>query len=254
MPAAAARTMTVLSVLASSSEPMTVAQLAAETKIARASLGRLLESLRQEGGVTVDEAGRFGPSLLLWGIGAATMNRLGVRDTAFPYLTDISGRIPAHVSLCVPAFPRAVAVETWSTVGGHLTSRFVWRSMPMLGNAAGRVMAAHECEERREMLLAEPIRQRTPFTRTDPVELRAELDRVREQGYCAVDREDMDDISGFAVALFGEGGAVRGSVSFARSGPLDATFVQNFAPLAVGVAERISWELGWREGSGSRVS
>ena len=142
MPAAAVRTLTVLSVLAASDEPLTVAQIASRTNIARASVSRLLDSLCEEGGVTSDGSGRYAPSLALWSIGAAALNRLSVRDTAFPYLTDVSGRIPAHVTLCMPEFPRAVAIEAWHTVGGHLMSRFPARTFPLLTNAAGRVIAA----------------------------------------------------------------------------------------------------------------
>ncbi len=254
MPAAAVRTLTVLSVLATSDEPLTVAQIASRTNIARASVSRLLDSLCEEGGVTTDGTGRYAPSLALWSIGAAALNRLSVRDTAFPYLTDISGRIPAHVTLCMPEFPRAVAIEAWHTVGGHLMSRFPARTFPLLTNAAGRVIAAYDCDARQDELLRGPIERRTPFTRTDPAELRAELGRIRQQGYAVIDREAMEDLSGFAVPLLGPDGTAVASVGFGRTGALDPAFVQAHVPVALGVAERISWELGWRPRDDSRVS
>ncbi|HMS57477.1 MAG TPA: IclR family transcriptional regulator [Tepidiformaceae bacterium] len=254
MPAAAARTLTVLSVLAASAEPLTVAQISARTGIARASVSRLLDSLCEEGGITTDGSGRFTTSLALWRIGAAALNRLAVRDIAFPYLTDISGRIPAHVTLCVPEYPNGIAVESWHTVGGQLMSRFPARTFPLLTNAAGRVIAAHESEARREALLAVPLKQRTPLTRTDPGELRAELDLIRRQGYATIDREDNEDVSGFAVPLLGPEGTAAGSIGFGRTGALEAAFVQANVPVALGVAERISWELGWRQRNESRVS
>lgn len=255
MPAAASRTLTVLSVLARSDEPLSVSQLAAETGIARASLVRLLDSLVEEGGVCADGAGRYRPTLRLWTLGAGTINRFRVREVAFPYLTDLSQRIPSHVNLCLPDYPYGWVVESFIAVGGRLTSRLLPEGRHhLLANAVGRAIAAHETRTRQEELLRNVPPPRTRYSMTNPEDIAAELAEVLRRGYATIDRENAGDVSGFAVPLLDGSGRAAGSIGFARSGPLEESFVTEYVPLAIEVAERISWELGWRSGHSLRVS
>lgn len=255
MPAAAHRTLGVLAALASSPEPLTVSQLTTETSIPRASLVRLLAALEEEGGVVLDDAGGYRPSLLLWRIGAGTVNRLGVRDVAFPYLVDLARKVPSHVNLCLPDFPRGSVIESFLAVGGRLTSRLLDNnSFHLLANAVGRVIAAHETEGNQLALLRIPVRRATQWSRCDATDLAEELAATRARGYATIDREHMADVSGFAVPLFDANSRPVGSLGFARNGPLEESFVSEFVPLAIESAERISWELGWRRGQGFRVS
>lgn len=255
MPAAASRTLTVLSVLSRSEEPLSVSQLTAETGIARASLVRLLDSLAEEGGVRADDAGRYRATLVLWTLGAGTINRYRVREVAYPYLADLSQRIPSHVNLCLPDYPYGWVVESFISVGGRLTSRLLPDARHhLLANAVGRVIAAHEPAHRQEELLRDVPPPRTPYSMTNAEDIAAELEGVKQRGYATIDRENVADVSGFAVPLLDGTERAAGSIGFARSGPLEESFLTEYIPLAVEVAERISWELGWRSGQSSRVS
>lgn len=254
MPAAVGRALTVLDILANADAPRTTSQIAADAGIARASVVRLLDSLVADGSVELDEAGGYRTTLALWRLGSASVNRLVVREIAFPYLVELTASVPAHVTLCLAEFPEGIVVESWRSVAGRLLSRFMGGRFHLLANAAGRAIAAHESDEIQEALLAIPLPQATEHTHVDPRWLREELACVRAQGYATIDREHDADVSGFALPLLNAEGRPAASMGFARMGPLDQDFVHQHVPMAKDVAQRISWELGWRGGGDSRVS
>lgn len=87
---------------------------------------------------------------------------------------------------------------------------------PLHATAAGKVLLAHLSDERREQILAGPLRSLTPRTVTDPKQLRAELRILRQRGY-AIDEEGfiphlraaaapVRDSSGEVVAAVAVGG------------------------------------------------
>jgi hypothetical protein len=56
------------------------------------------------------------------------------------------------------------------------------------------------------------LTQRTPRTLTDPVAIRAELARVKEQGYAVADEEAVAGIIALAVPIYGPSGGVEAAI------------------------------------------
>lgn len=80
-------------------------------------------------------------------------------------------------------------------------------------NAPGKAILANKSDEAVEGFVREDdLRERTPNTITDEVELRAELDRIREDGYAVDDGELIAGMTGIAAPIVTED-AVRGSVA-----------------------------------------
>ena len=247
MPAAAARTLTLMNILASCPTGLTLSQLAHRTGIARASLGRLLDSLVSEQIVVADiKGGRYSASLRVWEPAAVLMTERRVREVAFPYMVELSRAVSSQVNLTLSELPETVGVETVSTMGERVMSRLLYTRQPALANASGRVIAAFVSEEARRSMFALPRERFTTNTVTDEPALRDELAKIRANGFATNDREQDPNVSGVAAPLFDANGCPVGALGLSRRAALDQAFVELAAPLAVAIAQRISAALGFR--------
>jgi len=255
LPAAAARALAVMNALATSPEGLTTSQLAQRTGIARASLGRLLESLVAGHAVLVDgEASRYFASLGIWEPAAMLMTELRVREVAFPYMVELSRAVQNQVNLAFPELPDIVYTETVLAVDGRVTSRLLYTRRPALATASGRVAVAFTDDTSMCRAFSVPLEKTTPSSRTSEPELREELARIRKAGYATIDRENDPDVSGIAVALFDGSSKAVAALGLSRHGALDPGFVETAAPRAISFAQRISAELGYRTGSVIRLA
>ncbi len=228
---------------------MTVAQLVQATGIARASLGRLLESLVIEGAVLEDgDNTHFRPSLSIWEPASALITELRVREVAFPYMVELSRAAHNQVNLALPEFPDVVYLETVLALDERVTSRFLATRYHALATASGRVMVAFADEGAVHRTFSIPIPKNTPNARVDKAQLIEELSRIREAGYATIDREHDAEVSGLAVPLFDHTARPVGALGLSRRGPLEPGFVELAVDRALSTAQRISGELGYRKG------
>jgi DNA-binding IclR family transcriptional regulator len=85
--------------------------------------------------------------------------------------------------------------------------------MPVHAGAASKLLLAHLPEAEREVWLARPLPAYTPRTLTDPKRLRAELARIRRQGWAADRGENGPSIQAFAAPVFGGDGRLVAALS-----------------------------------------
>ena len=86
--------------------------------------------------------------------------------------------------------------------------------VPMYCTASGRVWLAHLPEDELAAYFARtPLRQLTPFTKTDETAIRAELGQVAAQGYAIVDQEFEVGMRVLTVPLYGRSGRLQASLS-----------------------------------------
>ncbi len=86
---------------------------------------------------------------------------------------------------------------------------------PVHSTALGRSIAAFMEPDQRNALLrrTEPFTRRTPYTITDPTDVRRILERVRNEGY-AVERNETDlGVACYGAPIFGQTGAVVAAIS-----------------------------------------
>ena len=91
---------------------------------------------------------------------------------------------------------------------------------PLYASAAGRVLLAYAPTEVSKAYLARAhLKPLTKGTRTDPASIRANLEDIREQGYCASFGEMLSDTAAIAVPVRGPDGDTLGALMLAA--PLD---------------------------------
>ena len=229
------RTLSILEAFESGRRGLSLSEIAAETGLPISTTHRLVGELEEWGALTRDANQRYQVGLRLWELAQHAGRAL--RDTVRPYLQDLYALTGETVHLAIRdgldvlyidrvygsrRVPRA------SRVGGRL---------PMHATGVGKAILAFETDEVREAYLRRGLEARTPRTVTDPDELRAELARVRAQGYAVTIDEVRAGSCSVAVPVFHTGriGAGLGLVLHSAQAPQAASYV----PMLRSVSERI---------------
>jgi DNA-binding IclR family transcriptional regulator len=229
-----------------------VGELSRRLGLAKSTVFRLLATLEAGGLVAKNpQTGLYRLGVDLIGLADSVTGYANLRHVARPHLRDLAYTLQETVSLSILDRNDAVNVEQ-IVPPGRLVMRVGWvgRRMPVHAVSAGRAIIAFLPEEEVARLLGDGhLEALTPHTITDPQRLRAELARVREQGYATAFEELEEGLNALAAPVRNHEGRVIASVSV--SGPayrLTRERVREVAPLVIQTADRISREMGFVAG------
>jgi DNA-binding IclR family transcriptional regulator len=203
-----ARAFALLDRLAAHSGGASVAVLARELGLPRATVTRLLGSLADVGAVTRAESGRgwrLGPEIARLGRAAGDADALA--ELARPLLVEASATLRETVFLGVPA-GRLSAQVVAEVPGPSVVGVGSWLGRTLSSPASGfvRMLLAELAPDDAERALAWlPLRAHTPTTITDPRRLLAEVQRVRDEDACVVVDEFEVGLAGLAVPVRRDG-------------------------------------------------
>ncbi len=169
-----------------------VTEIARITKLQKATVHRILITLMENGFVERTPDGeRFRLGRRLIELGLSALGQMNLRQMALPYMRQLVTQFRETCDLGLLDGDRVLSVEVMhsgrslsiaSVVGGHL---------PLHSTANGKAMLAFQSPDFVERILQRPLDAYTPNTITSPERLRAELERIRQNGY-AVDNEEME--------------------------------------------------------------
>ena len=204
-----ARGLTVITSFGEGRAELTLTEVAQATGLARATARRALITLEHLGYVTTQgRVFRLTPRVL--GLGFPPLSRTSLADIALPHLTELSQRLHESASLAVLAGDEIQYTVRASTSRVMSVNVTVGTRLPAYATSLGRVLLAGLPDPQLPDLL--PL---TPRTITDPQQLRAELDRVREAGYALADEELEEGLRSVAVPVRERGGRVVAAVNVA---------------------------------------
>ena len=193
----------------------TLGEVAKASGISKSAAHRLLRSLVERGYAAQDEAsGRYRLGSGVLRLVAAGLDTVDLRSVARPALEALAASTGETVHLVVPEADGVVyvdKVESSQTV--RMASRVGMRG-ELHSSACGKAILAHlpagevEAVARRGGLPA-----RTRRTITDLAALRAELQRVRADGYAIDDEENELDVRCIGMAVLDAAGHPVGAVS-----------------------------------------
>ncbi|MBC8103983.1 MAG: IclR family transcriptional regulator [Cytophagales bacterium] len=208
---AAGRALDILEFLEAHSEPQTLTHLVTGLGLPKASVHRLLTSLRMRG--YIEQArprGGYVLGLRVLRLAARVRARLDLAQTAQPYLKHLAAVTGESCQLSVRSGAQALCVAREMSpdhpnvsLTGQVGSVF-----PLHAAAVGKVLLAYAPETERAAYLAQDLTAFTPQTHILPEALAAELEAVRDAGL-ARDREEYKrGLSAFAAPVFDESGGV----------------------------------------------
>jgi DNA-binding IclR family transcriptional regulator len=210
---AAARLLSQLDLFSEDSPALSLTELADGTGMPLSTVHRLVGELVAWGALERGADGRYRIGLKLWELGSLSPRSLPLRDLALPFMKDLAEVTHENVQLSVLDGGHVVFVERLSGRGAVRTRTRVGGRLATVATAGGLVLLAHAPEEVQDTVLAEHVDPYTPFTVTDPAELRAALREARRRGYAVCERQVTADAVSVAAAVRDRRGAVVAALS-----------------------------------------
>ena len=211
--------MALLEVLAHSSRPLGVSELAARVEIGKSNTHRLLQALTELGYVRRSaEPGTYEASIRLWELGTAMFSNIDLPALATPAMEGLllRSRETVHLSMLdndevvyLHKIDSPQPVRAYSQTGGRAPAYCV---------ATGKAMLADLSDARLEDM-SKRLQRYSPKGITDPVEFMEEIQRIRVQGYAENRGEWRETVCGVAAPIRDPAGRVIAAIGV--SGPSD---------------------------------
>jgi DNA-binding IclR family transcriptional regulator len=190
---------------------LTLSELARRGGLPLPTAHRLVAELVDWGALTRTPRGDYVVGRRLWDLGLLAPVQSGLRQIASPFLHDIYAATLATVHLAVRDGIEVLYVDR---LAGHASVPVVstiGSRLPMHTTGVGKVLLAHAPDEvRREAF--QQLTRVTPYSIVQPGQLRAELDRVRRDGYAQTHEEMSLGACSVAVPILAPDGTVVASL------------------------------------------
>jgi IclR family pca regulon transcriptional regulator len=200
---------------------MRLTEVAERTGLTRAAARRFLLTLVELGYVRLDD-GRFSLRPRVLDLGQSYLSALSFREIAQPYMEALVREVNESSSISVLDDTDIVYVVRVPTTRIMSITLAVGTRLPAYATSMGRVLlAALPPAERDSRLRRIEPRKLTPHTLTTKKALRAEIEKVREQGFAMVDQELEEGLRSAAVPIVdaeGKVAALNISVHASRAG------------------------------------
>jgi len=211
---------------------LTLADVARRSGLTRAAARRFLLTLVELGYVRSDGK-HFELTPRVLELGYAYLSSLSLPEIAEPHLERLAARVRESSSVSVLDGDDIVYVGRVPTSRIMRVAINVGTRFPAYATSMGRVLLA-ALDDLDDYLARLEIRPLTPHAIATPEELRAELERVREQGWALVDQELEEGLRSLAAPIRDAGGRVVAAVNVsahASRAPLAAVRRELLPPL-----------------------
>lgn len=248
------RGLSVIRAFDASRPELALSDVARETGLTRATARRFLLTLVRLGYVRQD-GNRFSLRPRVLELGYSYLSALSLPELAQPHMETLVAQVNESSSIAVLDDTEIVYVVRVPTSRIMSITITVGTRLPAYPTSMGRVLlAALEPEALEERLARMEIRLLTPSTVTDVERLRRQLDRVRAQGWAAVDQELEQGVRSVAVPIRDATGAVSAAlnVSVHASRMTMPTLRKQVVPQLLQTAGAIEGELGAGAPAGRR--
>lgn len=233
-------------------EEMGISDLSRELGLNKATVYRLITTLRLHGYVEQVRRDKYKLTFKMFELGSRVVNRLGIRKTAFPYLEQLAEITKETINLAALEENNVCYLDRIESreplrLGMDIGSRF-----PAHCTALGRVLLAyHDPAERDSFLLKSEregqIQKYTSTTLTDMELIKKELHTIREQGYAIETEQYIPGIRCIAAPIFNHTDKTVAAVSVA--GPtvrVTDEVAKKIIPVLKKVTGNISARLGYK--------
>ena len=231
-----------------------IAEIADQLGMSRSTTHRYVMTLVRLGYLEQGVERKYRLSLAVTDLGMSALSATGLREHARPLLRELRERSGYTVSLAVLDGVEIVYVDrarsfrrVVSTIGVDWLAPGM--RLPAYCTATGKLLIAYLPAEEQQMLFSEmPMPKRGPGTITSKRRLRAELERVREDGLAVEEEELAAGLLAIAAGVRNEAGEVVAGLAMTAHVSLIslADLVGQLSPHLVATADGISARLGYR--------
>ena len=236
---------------------LTVTEISFLTGFNQSTVSRILATLEKKKCVERETPGgkyRLGVKFHQWK--SILSKEAGIADLAKPVMEKLRDACGEEVTLYVPGEGNRICVQAVRSRYGVAKVTQLGKILPLHCGASGKVLLAHLPERvRKEIVCGRPLEKFTTQTITDPVELEAYLEKIRQDGYAVSVGEREDGTYSVVAPVLGKRGKIVASLCI--SGPIFRFSEQekpNLVMAVLGAAKEISTTMGSSErDEGSRA-
>lgn len=242
------RTMQLLDVLASHSEPVALKDLAAATGLHTSTTHRILNDLVMGRYVNRVDSGMYQLGMRLLELGSLVKRRLNVREVALEPMRELHRATGQTVNLSLQQGDEIVYIErAWSERSGMQVVRAIGGHAPLHLTSTGKLfLSVAESRQVRAYATRTGLAGTTRNSITDIERLERELALVRRHGY-ARDNEELElGVRCIAAGIHDDTGKLQAGLSL--SAPADR-LRDDWIPLLQQAALAISEALGYEAAS-----
>lgn len=193
--------------------PVGVTELAERVDLPKSTVARLLASLEEEQAVEQTEAGgeyRLGSGLIDLA-GSAPRGR-NLVAAARPHLLELAESLDEVAGLSIIDGGQVYYLDQTESSSNIQVRDWTGEHAPLHAVPSGLVILAHRNPDFVDKYLAAPLVKCTPWTMTDPDELRDRLEQIRSIGYAWVYEEFAEELNSVAAPVFESGGIVEAAL------------------------------------------
>jgi IclR family pca regulon transcriptional regulator len=230
-----------------------IAEVADELGMRRSTTHRYMSTLVALGYLEQGAARKYRLGLRVTDLGMSALNSTALREHARPYLEELCRQSSYSVSLSVLDGPEIVYIDrVRSPRRGHGNIDLdlgPGARLPAYCTAMGKLLLAYLPDEEQRSLLTEiKLARMGPNTLTSKTALRAELERVREEGFAVNDQELAPELYAIAAPVRSESHEVVAATSMSAHSSMISLeeMAEHLGPHLVATADRISARLGYR--------
>lgn len=233
--------------LANSDRPRGVTDLAAELELTKSNVHRLLATLQANGFVQqVPHQSNYELTIKIWELGLRVLRRVDLVSAARPAMQRLAELTRETVHLSILQGHDIVYIDKIESDHHVRAHTRIGARAPAYTMATGKAMLAQMPDDYIDSL-GPDLTPYTATTRTRLEDLRADLQKVRRQGYAIVPQgEWRDGIAACACAILGPNGRLAGAIGI--SGPdvrLKTRQLREFSQHVVSAAKDTSASLGY---------
>jgi IclR family acetate operon transcriptional repressor len=211
---AVARAMNILEYLSERNEPCPLGEITQDLESNKTSVYRTLQSLMEAGYVHHQEPGMYQIGLKICELSSKILDRLDLKYVALPYLKELNEKTDETVHLTIRDWSHGVIIAKLDCNHGLRVGSAVGNRIYLHATAAGKMLLSGLTWEYVEQIIAGAgLVKFTPNTITAPEALKAELQRIKEQGWSVNYGENEEGINGVAAPLVNYRQNIVGAVS-----------------------------------------
>lgn len=239
------RALKILEMVADSQGGLGISELARRLDISKGTVFGLCSQLQAHGALLRDaDSKRFGLGPLVATLAGRGFVQARLRDVCGPELSRLRDELGESIFLGVMARGEITVVEARQPAGVIGIAAGPGTRLPLFAGAAGMVFLAGLPPDKLEAMLEPGICAYTPATITDPDQFKAQLTKVRAQGYAVEQDQYLTGVWGAAVALGGSSGLPAAIWSIGFTSNLKTGGLNTMAQALAAAARRIIAALG----------
>lgn len=222
---------------------LTIRELTTALGLPRTSIYRILNTLNLHDVVHRDARGCYHLGRRILELAARVAAGGGAFDLAAfcqPYLERLAAELGEGIKLSVLDADGVLVLAVAQGRREYALTATRGQHLPAHAGAAGKLLLAYLPAAELERRLAGPLAAPTPRTITDPKRLRAELARVRRQGWAQDKGENLPSILAYAAPVIGRDGGVIAAVSVPFLAGTSAARMEEIRQATVATARAIS--------------